>query len=88
MKKWTENYGEDADGNRGKMRDFYEIEASDYDTIQPQVEEYLQTLNEDQDPDEFITVVLIDPETGEDVYLEVCVREVNFNKHIRSKDVL
>jgi hypothetical protein len=28
MRTWNENYGADADGNRGEMRTFYELEGT------------------------------------------------------------
>ena len=68
-------YGADADGNRGVTVVDYEIEASDYDTIKPQVDEYLSSLNEDEDPDSTLVVNLIDPVTEEDVYLEINIKD-------------
>lgn len=68
-------YGADADGNRGITVVDYEIEASDYDTIKPQVDEYLSSLNEDEDPDSTLVVNLIDPVTEEDVYLEINIKD-------------
>jgi len=73
MKRYIENYGEDIDGNRGVPRVCYEIEASDYDTIKPQVDEYLSSLNED--PDSTLVVNLIDPVTEEDIYLEINIKD-------------
>lgn len=68
-------YGADADGNRGVTVVDYEIEASDYDAIKPQVDEYLASLNEDEDPDSTLVVSLIDPVTEEDVYLEINIKD-------------
>lgn len=75
MKRYIENYGEDIDGNRGIPVTFYEIEPSDYATIKPQVDEYLSSLNEDEDPDSTLVVNLIDPVTEEDVYLEINIKD-------------
>ena len=71
-------YGADADGNRGVTVVDYEIEASDYDTIKPQVDEYLSSLNEDEDPDSTLVVNLIDPVTEEDVYLEINIKDYQY----------
>lgn len=75
MKRYIENYGEDIDGNRGVPRVCYEIEPSDYDTIKPQVDEYLSSLNEDEDPDSTLVVNLIDPITEEDVYFTINIKD-------------
>lgn len=77
MLRYTENYGEDIDGNRGEMRVFYEIEQSDEETIKEQVQEYLSSLNEDEDedPDTELDIVLIDPVSEEDVYFTINVKD-------------
>lgn len=75
MLRYTENYGEDIDGNRGEMRVFYEIEQSDEETIKEQVREYLSSLNEDEDPDTELDIVLIDPVSEEDVYFTINVKD-------------
>lgn len=75
MLRYTENYGEDIDGNRGEMRVFYEIEQSDEETIKEQVREYLSSLNEDEGPDTELDIVLIDPVSEEDVYFTINVKD-------------
>lgn len=75
MRRYTENYGEDIDGNRGEMRVFYEIEQSDEEDIKAQVEEYLATLEEDEDQDTELGIVLIDPISEEDVYFTINVKD-------------
>ena len=72
MRKYIENIGEDLDGNRGVPTTCYEIEESDRSEIKDQVEEYLSMVEE---PEETITIVLIDTETEEDVYFEVNVKD-------------
>ena len=73
MRSYIENYGEDIDGNRGQKMWFHEIDKDDEDDIKAQVQEYLSTLEEDEDPDDTIEVVLICPNTEEDVYFTVKV---------------
>lgn len=68
-------YGADADGNRGITLVSYEIEAEDEPQIREQVQEYVSSLNEDEDPDETIEVALIDPVTDEDIYFTVRVKD-------------
>jgi hypothetical protein len=68
-------YGADADGNRGVTRVSYEIEASDEQTIKGQVQEYVSSLSEDEDPDDTVDVVLIDPVSEEDIYFTVRVKD-------------
>ena len=73
MRAYYENYGEDIDGNRGQKMWFHEIDDDDEEEIKAQVQEYLSTLEEDEDPDDTIEVVLICPNTEEDVYFTVKV---------------
>ena len=73
MRAYYENYGEDIDGNRGQKKLFYEIDDDDEEEIKAQVQEYLSTLEEDEDPDDTIEVVLICPITEEDVYFTIRV---------------
>ena len=68
-------YGADADGNRGVTRASYEIEASDEQEIRAQVQEYVSSLREDEDPDDTVDVVLIDPVSEEDIYFTVRVKD-------------
>jgi len=75
MRRHTENYGEDIDGNRGEMRVFYEIEQSDEETIKEQVQEYLSSLNEDEDPDTELDIVLIDLVSEEDIYFTIRIKD-------------
>ena len=69
------NYGEDLDGNRGVTQISYEIEASDEQEIKGQVQEYSSSLSEDEDPDDTVDVVLIDPVSEEDIYFAVRVKD-------------
>ena len=68
-------YGADADGNRGVTRVSYEIEAEDEPQIKEQVQEYVSSLNEDEDPDDTVEVVLIDSINEEEVYFTVRVKD-------------
>lgn len=68
-------YGADADGNRGITRISYEIEAEDEPQIKEQVQEYVSSLNEDEDPDDTVEVVLIDSISEEEVYFTVRVKD-------------
>lgn len=68
-------YGADADGNRGVTRVSYEIEAEDEPQIKEQVQEYVSSLNEDEDPDDTVEVVLIDSISEEEVYFTVRVKD-------------
>ena len=68
-------YGADADGNRGVTRVSYEIEAEDEQTIRDQVQEYLSSLDEDEDADDTVDVVLIDHVLEEEVYFTVKVKD-------------
>jgi len=65
------NYGADADGHRGITIKFYEIEESDREEITSQVQEAISMMNEDEDLPETLSIVLIDPISEEDVYLEI-----------------
>ena len=75
MRAYYENYGEDIDGNRGQKKLFYEIDDDDEEEIKAQVQEYLSTLKEDEDPDDTIEVVLICPITEEDVYFTIKIKD-------------
>ena len=68
-------YGADADGNRGVTRISYEIEAEDEPQIKEQVQEYVSSLNEDEDPEDTVEVVLIDPVYEIEVYFTVRVKD-------------
>lgn len=68
-------YGADLDGNRGVTRISYEIEAEDEPQIKEQVQEYVSSLNEDEDPDDTVEVVLIDPIDEIEVYFTVRVKD-------------
>ena len=68
-------YGADADGNRGITRISYEIEAEDESQIKEQVQEYVSSLNENEDPDDTVEVVLIDPIDEIEVYFTVRVKD-------------
>jgi len=75
MLRWTESYGEDIDGNRGSKINCYSIEESDRPQIKEQVQEYLSSLNEDEDPDTELDIVLIDYVSEEDIYFTINVKD-------------
>ena len=75
MRAYYENYGEDIDGNRIQKIWFHEIDDDDEEEIKAQVQEYLSTLEEDEDPDDTIEVVLICPITEEDVYFTIKIKD-------------
>ena len=73
MRAYYENYGEDIDGNRGVRTLIHELTKDDEEEIKAQVQEYLSTLEEDEDPDPTLDIVLICPITEEDVYFTIRV---------------
>ena len=75
MRSYYENYGEDIDGNRGQKRWFYELDDNDEEEIKAQVQEYLSTLKEDEDPDSTLDIVLICPITEKEVYYTIRVAD-------------
>ena len=75
MRSYCENYGEDIDGNRGQKMRFYELDDNDEEEIKAQVQEYLSTLEEDEDPDSTLDIVLICPITKKDVYYTIRVAD-------------
>ena len=75
MRAYYENYGEDIDGNRGVRTLIHELTKDDEEEIKAQVQEYLSTLEEDEDPDDELEVVLISPVTEEDVYFTIKIKD-------------
>ena len=75
MRSYYENYDEDIDGNRGVRTLIHELTKDDDEEIKAQVQEYLSTLEEDEDPDDTIEVVLICPITEEDVYFTIKIKD-------------
>ena len=76
MRSYYENYVEDIDGNRGVRTLIHEIDEDDEEEeIKAQVQEYLSTLEEDEDPDDELEVVLISPITEEDVYFTIKIKD-------------
>ena len=75
MRSYYENYGEDIDGNRGQKRWFYELDDNDEEEIKAQVQEYLSTLKEDEDPDSTLDIVLICQITKKEVYYTIRVAD-------------
>jgi len=74
MKVFRENYGADADGNRGVMTSFYELDSDD----EPEIKEQIKDAIEDGAIDSFsdsLQIVLIDPYSEEDVYFDINVSE-------------
>ena len=63
------NYGADADGNRGTTAIFYELDDSDTPEIVSQIIEFIEASGEL--PQTEFTVHLIDPVTEEDVSLDI-----------------
>ena len=63
------NYGADADGNRGTTAIFYELDDSDEPEIISQIIEYIESTGEL--PDNPFTVRLIDPVSEDDVDFEI-----------------
>ena len=63
------NYGADADGNRGIPAIFYELDDSDTPEIISQIIEYIESTGEFADNP--FTVRLIDPISEEDVDFEI-----------------
>lgn len=63
------NYGADADGNRGTTAIFYELDDSDTPEIISQIIEYIESTGEF--PDNPFTVRLIDPISEDDVDFEI-----------------
>ena len=63
------NYGADADGNRGVPAIFYELDDSDEPEIISQIIEYIESTGEL--PDNPFTVRLIDPISEDDVDFEI-----------------
>ena len=63
------NYGADADGNRGIPAIFYELDDSDEPEIISQIIEYIESTGEF--PDNPFTVRLIDPVSEDDVDFEI-----------------
>ena len=75
MRSYIECYGQDIDGNRGQKTLIHEIDEDDDDDIKAQVQEYLSTLEEDEDPDPTLDIVLICPITEEDVYFTIKIKD-------------
>ena len=63
------NYGADADGNRGTPAIFYELDDTDTPEIISQIIEYIESTGEL--PDKVFTVRLIDPISEDDVDFEI-----------------
>ena len=70
MITYTEKYGCDADGNRGRLVTEYEIEPSDYVEIHAQVIDQIL----DQMPEE-LEITLICPHTEEDIHFTVLLKD-------------
>ena len=75
MHSYIESYGQDIDGNRGQKMWFHEIDDDDEEEIKAQVQEYLSTLEEDEDPDPTIDIVLICQITKKEVYYTIRVAD-------------
>lgn len=75
MRSYIESYGQDIDSNRGQKMWFHEIDADDEEEIKAQVQEYLSTLEEGEEPGPTLDIVLVCPITEEDVYFTVRVAD-------------
>ena len=75
MRAYYETYGEDIDGNRGVRTLIHELTKDDEEEIKAQVQEYLSTLEECEDPGPTLDIVLICPITEEDVYFTIRVAD-------------
>ena len=74
------NYGADADGNRGTTAIFYELDDSDEPEIISQIIEYIESTGEL--PDNPFTVRLIDPVSEDDVDYEINPADYLTNKQM------
>ena len=74
------NYGADADGNRGISAIFYELDNSDAPEIISQIIEYIESTGEL--PDNHFTVRLIDPVSEDDVDFEINPTDYLSNEQI------
>ena len=74
------NYGADADGNRGISAIFYELDDSDTPEIISQIIEYIESTGEF--PDNQFTVRLIDPISEDDVDFEINPADYLSNEQI------
>lgn len=59
MKVWRENYGEDADGNRGEMRNMYELDDSKAEREQI-IEKLVDVFKDDWALGESVSLCLTD----------------------------
>jgi hypothetical protein len=73
MIEYKENYGADADGNRGRMITEYELELSDEPEIIQQLTEQLEGIDRDEWP-LTLPVYLLD-RNDDDVEFEVDPRD-------------
>jgi len=69
MYSYTENYGSDADGNRGRYTKMYELDKDNTHEIVDQIIEYIQATNEL--PSNPFIVHLITPDTDDDIEFEI-----------------
>ena len=74
------NYGADADGNRGTPAIFYELDDSDEPEVISQIIEYIETTGEFADNP--FTVRLIDPVYEDDVDFEINPADYLSNEQI------
>jgi len=65
----TEIYGSDADGNRGVLIKWHELDKDDKPGIQSQIIEYIQSTGEL--PDNNFTVYLIDPHSEDTIEFNI-----------------
>ena len=72
---YTEMYGADADGNRGRLVTEYELEKSDEPYIVEQIKYQLEDLGEDEDYPEEMEITLICPHTEDDIQFTITVKD-------------
>ena len=75
MRSYIECYGQDIDGNRGQKTLIHELTKDDDEEIKAQVQEYLSTLEECEDPGPTLDIVLVCPITEEDVYFTIKIKD-------------
>ena len=75
MLTYTENYGEDIEGNREHLMMFWELEKDDEPYILEQIKEYQEGLDDDEELPDTIEVSFICPITEEMVYFDIKPRD-------------
>lgn len=71
MKIYKENYGADADGNRGQWITEYEIDEDDRDAIIDQLEFLKEDLGEEEELPRVVEIALTCPYSDELITFEI-----------------